>query len=51
MRILITGVNGFIGKNLAPYLKHKGHEVDGYEYIEGRFPDHRGWIGRPSGCH
>ena len=39
MRILITGSNGFIGKNLAPYLVHKGHTVEGYDYIDGRFPD------------
>ena len=39
IKILITGPNGFIGKNLAPYLVHKGHEVEGYDYIDGRFPD------------
>ena len=39
MRILVTGSNGFIGKNLATYLVHKGHEVEGYDYIDGRFPD------------
>lgn len=39
MRILITGSNGFIGKNLGPYLAHKGHDVEGYDYIDGRFPD------------
>jgi len=39
MRILITGANGFIGKNLGPYLVHKGHTVEGYEYLDGRFPD------------
>ncbi|HQT45406.1 MAG TPA: NAD-dependent epimerase/dehydratase family protein, partial [Candidatus Micrarchaeota archaeon] len=27
MRILITGATGFIGSNLAPKLKAKGHEV------------------------
>ena len=37
MRILITGSNGFIGKNLGPYLVHKGHEVEGYDYIDGRW--------------
>ena len=39
MRILITGSNGFIGKNLSAYLLHKGHKIEGYEYIDGRFPD------------
>ena len=39
MRILITGSNGFIGKNLAPYLVHKKHIVEGYDYRENRFPD------------
>ena len=27
MKILLTGGNGFIGHNLAIYLKNKGHEV------------------------
>lgn len=31
MKILITGHNGFIGKNLKKRLE-KNHEVDGYEY-------------------
>ena len=34
MRILITGSNGFIGKNLSAYLIHRGHEVEGYDYLE-----------------
>lgn len=29
MRVLITGVNGFIGNSLASFLKEKGHEVYG----------------------
>ena len=33
MRVLITGHQGFIGRNLGPYLQHMGHEVEGYEYI------------------
>ena len=41
MRILITGANGFIGKNLAAYLTHKEHTVEGYDYLDGRFPDQK----------
>lgn len=29
MNVLITGVNGFVGQNLAPYLRQKGHKVYG----------------------
>lgn len=29
MRILVTGHEGFIGKQLATYLHAKGHEVEG----------------------
>ena len=39
MKILVTGHEGFIGKNLASYLKYKGHEVEGWEYIENSWPD------------
>ena len=39
MRILITGHQGFIGKNLGSYLSHKGHQVEGYEWIENKVPD------------
>lgn len=27
MRILVTGANGFVGSNLAPYLESKGYEI------------------------
>ena len=30
MRILVTGVNGFIGSHVAEYLKANGHEVVGF---------------------
>ena len=26
MKILVTGYEGFIGKNLCGYLSHKGHK-------------------------
>ena len=39
MRVLITGHKGFIGRNLGAYLQHKGHEVEGYDYIENKVPD------------
>jgi len=39
MRILITGHKGFIGQNLFKYLVHKGHTVEGYDYIPNVFPD------------
>ena len=29
MKILITGYHGFVGQNLIPYLKEKGHVVYG----------------------
>ena len=39
MKILVTGHEGFIGKNLASYLKYKGHDVEGWEWQENKFPD------------
>jgi len=38
MRILITGHKGFIGSHLANYFVHKGHEVEGYEWVENVVP-------------
>ena len=34
MRILITGVAGFIGSNLADYLLSKGYEIVGIDLVE-----------------
>ena len=34
LKILITGANGFIGKNLKEYLMSKGHGIAEYEFIE-----------------
>ena len=38
MRILVTGNEGFIGKNVASYLQQQGHEVEGWEWQEGIIP-------------
>jgi len=34
MNILVTGSNGFIGKNLVPFLKSKGHNIFTYNWGE-----------------
>ena len=39
MKILVTGNEGFIGKNLCAYLVSRGHEVTGFEYKENVLPD------------
>jgi len=39
MRILVTGHQGFIGKNLCSYLQHKGHQVEGFEWQINKVPD------------
>jgi len=38
MKILVTGHNGFIGKNLCLYLRSKGLTVEGYEYDSYKLP-------------
>ena len=38
MKILVTGHKGFIGSHMAQYLIHKGHEVEGFEYVENVVP-------------
>ena len=38
MRILVTGNEGFIGKNVASYLQQQGHEVEGWEWQPGILP-------------
>lgn len=43
MKILVTGSNGFIGKNLALYLMNQGHDVEGWEYIPNALPDPEGY--------
>ena len=38
MKILVTGHKGFIGSHMAQYLLHKGHEVEGYDWVENVVP-------------
>ena len=38
MKILVTGHEGFIGKNVASYLQSQGHEVEGWEWQPGILP-------------
>ena len=39
MKILVTGYEGFIGSNVASYLKVKGHDVEGFPWEPNKFPD------------
>ena len=39
MKVLVTGHQGFIGKNLCSYLQHMGHEVEGFEWQPNKVPD------------
>lgn len=39
MKILVTGHKGFIGKNLSLHLMDRGHDVEGWEYLENAIPD------------
>lgn len=43
MKILVTGHNGFIGKNLTTYLESQGHTVDGWEYKPNLIPNPAGY--------
>tara|TARA_B100000683_G_C12498640_1_gene556950 strand:- start:871 stop:1707 length:837 start_codon:yes stop_codon:yes gene_type:complete len=38
MKILVTGYKGFIGSHLCQYLTHKGHEVEGFDWVENVVP-------------
>ena len=38
MKVLVTGHKGFIGSHMAQYLLHKGHEVEGYDWVENVVP-------------
>src|SRR6056300_386374 len=39
LKILITGPDGFIAKNLKKYLMSKGHGIAEYDFIENVVPD------------
>ena len=39
MKILVTGYKGFIGQNMSHYLMSKGHEVEGWDFMENAVPD------------
>ena len=39
LKILITGADGFIGKNLKKHLMDQGHGIAEYEFIENVVPD------------
>ena len=43
LKILITGTDGFIGKNLKRYLLSKGHNISDYEFVEDVIPDVSGY--------
>ena len=43
MKILVTGNEGFIGKNVASYLQQQGHEVEGWEWEAGVLPHTEGY--------
>jgi ADP-L-glycero-D-manno-heptose 6-epimerase len=46
MRVLITGHEGFIGRNMMSWLHQQGHDVTGYEWDPTEFPDVRSfdWV-------
>ncbi len=39
MKFLITGHEGFIGRHLSAYLTHKGHDVEGFEWMPNVMPN------------
>ena len=43
MKILLTGHKGYIGKVLKFRLESIGHEVEGFEWSDGSFPDVMGY--------
>jgi ADP-L-glycero-D-manno-heptose 6-epimerase len=43
MKILVTGHEGFIGRNMTSWLHQQGHDVDGWEWDSKSFPDVRSY--------
>ena len=43
LKILLTGHKGYIGKVLKFRLESIGHEVEGFEWSDGSFPDVMGY--------
>ena len=39
MKILVTGHQGFIGKNMMPWINAEGWEADGWDWQQDEFPD------------
>jgi len=39
MKILVTGHEGFIGRNMTSWLNQQGHEVTGWEWDRNSFPE------------
>jgi ADP-L-glycero-D-manno-heptose 6-epimerase len=43
MRVLVTGHEGFIGRNMMSWLHQQGYHVDGWEWGDSDFPDVRSY--------
>lgn len=43
MKILVTGHEGFIGRNMMSWLNKQGHDVSGWEWGNSAFPEVRGY--------
>ena len=43
MKVLITGHEGFIGRNMMGWYHSQGHQVDGWEWDPNSFPDVRSY--------
>jgi len=39
MKILITGIGGFVGNHLTRYLNYEGHEISGLDYANVEIPE------------
>lgn len=52
MKILVTGHKGFIGSHIANYFIHKGHEVEGWDWVENVVPtvENYDWVIHCGAC-